>query len=442
MYKISTCAVALLLLCTTAWSQKSIQTTFSEVTPLKSNIVADAVGVNTHLDYVNTVYYKRYEDIIKPRLAELGVKHIRDHFGDTLINNRYAELARLHNIRLLVIAKDNGEDLHHLKNEVKRLNRSQQVVEMIEAANERDNGWKQNWNRLCYYLKEFYAVFKGDGETKDIPLVGPSFANTRDAAVELGKACNDAQNNMDVGNIHAYSGLFPESPIAGGWGISLTQAIKNYRTIAGNKPIIESECGYKMSEGLDGHPAVSQRTAAKYAPRLVLERMRHGINKLYFYQLINDVEDFGLLNNDGSPREQFVALKNLIHLTTDNNSNFTPNKVSYALTGDTANIRQMVLQKSDGKYLLMLWQGVSGSNKGYHHNDQVDVAVADKKVTLQLKNKPAAVRVFRPSFSKMPDGNGIRPVAMYNGQSLVKLNVPDHIVIVEITPATGKATSK
>jgi hypothetical protein len=37
----------------------------------------DFVGVNTHLGYSDTTYVD-YEGILKPRLLELGVRHIRD----------------------------------------------------------------------------------------------------------------------------------------------------------------------------------------------------------------------------------------------------------------------------------------------------------------------------------------------------------------------------
>ena len=37
----------------------------------------DYVGVNTHLGYSDTTYGD-YEGILKPRLLELGVRHIRD----------------------------------------------------------------------------------------------------------------------------------------------------------------------------------------------------------------------------------------------------------------------------------------------------------------------------------------------------------------------------
>ena len=46
-----------------------------------ADIVADAVGVNVHLDYAGTVYDTGYSTIVRPRLNELGTRHIRSGAG-------------------------------------------------------------------------------------------------------------------------------------------------------------------------------------------------------------------------------------------------------------------------------------------------------------------------------------------------------------------------
>ena len=409
---------------------------FTTVKAVMSNLAADAVGVNTHLNYGKTLYATRYEDIIKPRLIELGVKHIRDHFGNESVNARYVELAHKYGIKLLLINPENGTGLQQGRDEVKRLNgidSAKPVVDLIEPANESDNGWKSNWTRLCTYLTEYYKVFKGDKATASIPLLGPSFANTKNAAIELGKACATAGDNFEIGNLHAYSGLYPESPLAGGWGISFDKAIEGYRAISQNKPMMESESGYKMDEGARGHPAVSQRAAAKYAPRIVLGRLSKGVSRLYFYQLINATEDFGMLNDDGSPRLQFTSLKNFIHLMADEGKSFKPGELKYSLTGDTTTIHQMLFQKRNGKYMLLVWQGVNGSDKGTKRNDYTDIENPDRKLTLNLPRKAKTVNIYRPSFDSMPDGNGVNPIETLKNQSAINLSVPDHILVIEIS---------
>jgi len=419
-----------------ARSQGEKALAFLTVKATMSNLAADAVGVNTHLNFKWTLYYSHYDDIIKPRLIELGVKHIRDHFGDATAESRYAELAHNYCIKLLLINNDEGTDLVDVKNEVKRLNGldpEKPVVDLIEPANERDNGWKKDWGKLCTYLTDYKQIFKGDKATASIPLLGPSFADTKSSAVNLANVCKSVSDKMDIANLHAYSGLYPESRFSGGWGISFTNAIERYKAISAGKPVVESESGYKMADGMDVLPAVSQRNAAKYSPRLVLERLRSGVSRVYFYQLINALEDFGMLNDDGTPRLHYTSIKNFISLMKHEGSAFATGTLGYALKGNTENIHQMLFQKRNGKYMLLLWQGVDGSAKGTVEKNYVDVENPEAKIKLSLAHNASSIKIYRPSFNQLPDGNGVDPVTVLKNEKIIYFSVPDHILVVEIT---------
>jgi hypothetical protein len=51
---------------------------FAAPVPAKSaDSFVDSIGVNVHLTYGGTPY-ERFEDLIKPKLKELGIRHIRD----------------------------------------------------------------------------------------------------------------------------------------------------------------------------------------------------------------------------------------------------------------------------------------------------------------------------------------------------------------------------
>lgn len=426
--------------CVSTNKQKG-QLAFETEQALMSDIAANAIGVNTHINYTGSVYDVHYSDIIKPRLSELGIRNIRDHFGNSSINARFQELAHIYGIKLLLINGDAGAGLKTTQQEVKRLNNinlSKPVVEYIEPANERDNGWKNpdgttDWDRLCTYMQDYYKTFKQDQSTAGIPLLGPSFANTKISAVAFSAACSNAYNLMDIGNTHAYSGLNPENPIAGGWGISLNEAILNYRKLCGSKPIIDSESGYKMSSGQTGHPAVSERTAAKYSPRLVLARLMKGVEKVYFYQLINNSEDFGLLNIDGTPRLQYTALKNFIQLMADPGNIFTPGSLSYNLSGNLTDIRHLLFQKRDGRLFLLVWQGVNCSSEGTDNSNYTDINNPDRNITLNLGSKASSIKLYRPTFNNLPDGNGTSAIETYRNTSSINIAVPDHILVVEIS---------
>jgi hypothetical protein len=54
----------------------------------------------------------------------------------------------------------------------------------------------------------------------------------------------------------------------------------------------------------------------------------------------------GLLHADGSPKPQFTALVNLIHLLSDRGPSFTPTALQYSMSGDTRNVDHTLLQNA------------------------------------------------------------------------------------------------
>jgi hypothetical protein len=389
---------------------------------------ADMVGVNTHINYRGSIYDRRWADIIRPRLLELGVRHIRDNPGDpgdVGTKQRFADLARS-GIRTLLI---NWSAAH--KEYVKSVNAlgGMQVVEAVEPPNEHDlsgSGWQSS---MRDFMLRMHVAYRSDAATQGIAVLGPSFANTRDAALSLANAFPTASGSMDAGNLHNYSGVYPEGPLAGGWGISLPDSLQRYRSLAGNKGLWVTENGYKMSGSVNGFPAVTERAAAKYLLRSFLVHMKHDVSRYYIYQLINDREDFGLLNVDGSSRLQYTAVKNFIGMFKDPGASFTPGTLDYSLSGDTSKIERILFQKRNGRFYLVLWQGVPSSS-GTSDSTMRDIEPPPRNLTLNLATKITRARIYRPSFSMQPTGS----YSNAGGIASLPLAVSDHILVVELLP--------
>ena len=90
----------------------------------------DFVGVNTHVGYADTTYGD-YEGILKPRLLELGVRHIRDGTFDSDVLRKYLDLGK-HGIRLLLITDS--------RRAVERARSLGPMLFAIEGMNEPDTG--------------------------------------------------------------------------------------------------------------------------------------------------------------------------------------------------------------------------------------------------------------------------------------------------------------
>jgi hypothetical protein len=393
-----------------------------------SDEAAEMVGVNTHLVYKDKIYDTGYESIVKPRLIESGIRYIRDWVTtEPRYVARYQELAR-YGIRALLINWDPGPAA---RDAVKALNENPpRPVAMVEPFNERDCDRTSDWRPVVRdFQKAMWQSYKSDPATADIPVLGPSFCNTRDSPGSLAKVFPDAAEYMDRGNLHDYSGRATEGSRGGGWGIDLDRAIAEYRKLAGSKPLVSSETGYKMSGPVWNHPVVSERAAAKYIPRLFLAHLLKGFTHVFLYQLINDAEDFGLLNDDGTPRLQFHAIRNYIALFRDPGPDFKTGALDYALEGDTSDVWKVLLQKRDATFYLVLWQGVSSHNSWFSR----DLEPAPRPLTLQLRTPIATARTYFPSF------NGTTPVATYDKPTSIRLGVPDHLLVIELAPAEGRS---
>ena len=217
----------------------------AEVIPGEDARSADAfvdfIGVNTHLGYSDTTY-RDYEGIIKPRLLELGVRHIRDGTFNESVLQKYLELGR-NGIRVLFITDS--------RRAVERAKRLRPALFAVEGVNEPDT--KPGWvPRIREEQERLYSAIKGDPETKDIPVVVSSLANIRNSPGELG----DVTAFLDFGNIHPYAAGQPPSR-HWGWGLSMQRALAEARKVSTSKPLLVTECGYHNKVNNPNHPGVS-----------------------------------------------------------------------------------------------------------------------------------------------------------------------------------------
>jgi hypothetical protein len=270
--------------------------------------------------------------VIQPRLAKLGVRHIRDG----LRADRKDVIRKLNDLATLGIRSDLLLAPEEAVGIVKAARAS---VLTVEGQNEPDThpNWEPKGRERQAAL---YRAVKGDPETATIPVLVSGMANTRAAPGRLGSLAEA----LDLGNTHCYpGGLAPAG--SGSWGISLTRALDEARKVCGTKPLVATETGYHNRTAERGHPAVSEAAAAKYyIPRLLLEYFGRGVVGTYLYKFADEKPDldmrdmeqhFGLIRVDGMPKPAFVALRNLIAVLRDPRPALEPKDFAFTLEGDT-----------------------------------------------------------------------------------------------------------
>jgi hypothetical protein len=324
----------------------------------------DSVGVNVRLHLTNSSGYGNF-DVVRMRLAELGVRHV----GDGLCHDCPAHIQRLQALAPLGIRATIG--VGNQNDALLREARLQTIrdkllgsTEAIAGPNEPDYSGDPNWvANTRSYQAALYSRVKGDPALRHLPVIGPSLVH-RDSRAALG----DLSAHMDRGNIHPYSGGLP--PMT-----DLSREFMLTAQVAGSKPLVATETGYHDDIAYTGaHRGASERAIGIYTPRLVLEAFRAGIERTFLFQLADawspaqqarygfseQHNSFGLLRSDQSPKPGFTALRNLMRVVDSDSAPVAdPGGLRFGIVNAPADLRQLLLRSADGSYALVLWRTIS-----------------------------------------------------------------------------------
>jgi hypothetical protein len=378
----------------------------------------DTISVQTHLDYGN-VYQSGWSSIIRPRLLELGVRHIRQRMvADATVTSRFQDLGQ-NGVKLTGGCWPNGTDYSDASHCIVRANAiGTNVVDAFDGWNEVDGGkagtnWAPAW---VEWQTALYTTIKADATWASRPVYASSLA-----AASSADALGDRHTILDYGNMHSYP--------AGGLPSNLSQSwIPQWQKIAGSKPLVATETGYHSCPTCTNGNGVSELAQRKYFGRLWFEYFNRGVKRTNAYELIDEglsttdrEMNWGLVRNNGTPKPAFTTTKNIIALLADPGTAFSPGRLDYSLSGALATTHHTLLQKRSGKFYLVLWQELSS----WDNSSKKDVSNPDDALTLKLGKPATAIKVYRPSggTSSVQSGSG----------NQIALNVPDEVVIVEIS---------
>lgn len=141
------------------------------------------------------------------------------------------------------------------------------------------------------------------------------------------------------------------------------------------KLMAATETGY--SNGGGSTPDwFSQLLGGKQTPRLFAEYFKNLITDTFYYELVdegtdptNGEQNDGLLNYDLTPKPAFTALKSMISVLKEPGASFSPGSLNYTLSAAasgaytrTAYAHDLLLQKSNGDFFLLLWHEISNSS--------------------------------------------------------------------------------
>ena len=382
-----------------------------------ADAVADVLGVRVDTDPSKGVYVQR--DQVLARLKELGARYVRSRlFPEDAEQLAYLQAMGRQGIRHNLVMGDPNPAQGTPEELVARAaTHLPGAIASFEGANEWDLHTDRWVAEVRAHQQRLYRAAKADARVRSVPVIAPSLGK-HDRYDDLGSLTSW----IDQGNLHLYQGGYVPNYRA-------DTELRAIRQVSGTKPVAVTETGWhNLSRSAYGHNYTPEDVAGIYAPRALLEYFRVGVPRIYLFELCDrtpapDIKDyqshFGLVRNDFSRKPVFTSLANLMSLVSDPGPAFTPRSLSYEAKGP-ADLRQVLLQRRDGRFLLVLWRQASI----YDPITRRRSTVAQQSVRVMCPSAKA-VRVFRPSGS-------VLPVTPTGSASKVDLTIGAELAVVEI----------
>lgn len=403
--------------------------------------VVDSIGVNTHLGYAGSAYQTHFADAVKPRLVAAGIRHVRDvAYTGSDYGAYYSRLRELGAAGVDFNLLTSAQTQYSAATDLSRLGDVQRssggAVRAFEGTNEMDLIGGPDWvARTRDAQRRLAAAVRGDGALAGVRVLAPT-VTTIEAAMALG----DLTPSLDIGNVHHYvGGRQPETPGYGDddYGTSDWILRRMARPVSGSRPVWSTESGYVQDPVYSA--GIAPDVAAAYVPRVFLEHLASGISRTYDYELLDgyagtgDREDaFGLLKTDGTPKPSYTALSNLIGQLADPGPGFAPGTLGYQLTGDTSNVRHLLVQKRTGEFSLLLWT----DGQSWQPDQRYRLPGITRSVGVQLPTGLASGAVTRFDGAGRTTTSPLAP-----GTTNVPVTAGEYLTVVRLSPSDSTAAS-
>ena len=384
-----------------------------------ANSFIDSLGVNMHISLAGDIpsngSANAYADVAKvdAALKYIGFRYARDYMNTSggIIDEP----------ELIQINKDTGvkydiaisQGWGTTDSQIAEMERDAYMLVSVEGENEPDI-WPPSTGFPAGTIadqKLLYPSIKGNSATANIPVLCPSEGNAQANSTQLG----DLSAYCDYAVAHTY-------PVDGQLAWDFMQTWDNYSLgWAPGKPIQITEGGYST---LPAEASVDPVSQAKLDVNFMFNAFAQGVVRSYKYALLNNFIEgtdsnnrdwnYGLFMFDGTPKPSGTAFHNLTTILADT-TNFTPGTLNYTVTGLPASAHQFLLQKSDGTFVIALWNEAAPVWGG-------GMSTPDVNVTLTLGTAATSVTVYDPMV-----GTTSTATLGTTGGSVA---VPDHPILV------------
>lgn len=381
----------------------------------------------------------------------LGVHWFRSGIEGSVPVEQFAELHKQAGLKFSWGLGSGGSDIQKLTETARQVAASGALLS-FEGPNEPNNwgikykgesgGRDQSWIPVANLQRDLYRAVKADPILKHYPVwsISENGAETNNVGLQYltiplgaGTAMPDGTVYADYANVHNYI-YHPNSPGVEDnktWHAADPSAACKVDGLYGEygRTWLGHFSGYTERQ-LETLPRVTTETGCTVDGPVTEEI--HGLNLLSLYldqfkrgwsyscvYLLRDRVDeagnqqFGFFKPDYTPRKAGVYLHNLTTVLKDSGFAKMPGRLNYSISNQTETVHDMLLQKSDGSFELIVWdERAKGSDSVVVHLGKSFPSVNLYDVTLG----PTAIV-------------GLKNVADFT------LTLTDHPMIIEIPAA-------
>ena len=436
-----------------AWDNAALSTSGREAKAATAIPVSDflnSIGIDSTFPdrgqpLPKTVEMVRYAGF---RWIRGGIEGLTDK-GPTTVQT-YLDLHRLTGVRFSWGLVSGGTDLQRLLKTARQIAAADALL-AFEGNNEPNNwgvtyqgkaggGRAPSWVAVAKLQRDLYKAVKADPALKKYPVWSISEGGAQVDNVGLqfltipkgaGTLLPEGTKYADSANVHNYiyhpssAGLQdnktwnaadPTSAckvdgLYGNYGVTWAKHFRGYSEAElTTLPRVTTETGCTI----DG--PVTEEIQASNLLSMYLDQFKRGWSHTAVYLLRDRADEggnqsFGFFKLDYSPRKAAVYLHNLTRILADQGLLARPSRLNYSIPEQPATVHEMLLQKSDGTFELVVWgERLKGS-------DQVIVRLGETHPT---------VKVYDPTI-------GTQPIQTHRGVDSLKLTLSDHPLIVELT---------
>lgn len=278
--------------------------------------------------------------------------------------------------------------------------------------------------------KDLYAAMKADPALAGIPVAMYPLAFPNNYPIQ--QQVGDMSAFCDLANLHDYYLVDNNTAVVRANG-PIYQQLDDYlaaeHTMANKPAFITSETGYGSVAGAGFRQSADERTQA----RLILcdlfdHAARPDCRYVYIFTLRwgPETQDWGLMNDDGTPKQSGTAVHNLMALLDDPGplaASFTPGRLPYALSGMPASSGNFALAKSDGSFLILLW----------NETPIWDIA-GGAPVTIPTSTVTAALPAGSSGSVFDPINQGTTAISTFANAAQVQVGLNDAPLIIKVNP--------